>query len=53
MFFTRKRSPNSPSSRPRRPTKKAKDQDRPPDKDKAQTDMFDYYKITTSPDNAA
>ena len=52
-FFTQKRSPNSLSSRSRRPTKKTKDQDRPPDKDKAQTDMFDYYKITTSPDSAA
>jgi hypothetical protein len=47
-FFTQKRSPNSLSNRPRRPTKKVKDQDRPPDTIRAQTDMFDYYKITTS-----
>ena len=47
-FFTQKRNPNSLSNRPRRPTKKVKDQDRPPDTTRAQTDMFDYYKITTS-----
>eukprot|EP00957_Ditylum_brightwellii_P172690 13146185-Ditylum_brightwellii.AAC.1 len=53
MFFTRKRSPNPLSIQPRRPIKKTKDQDRPPDRDKAQTDMFDYFKIPTFPDSAA